>query len=208
LDSALTKIKKLKSDLYQIFKENNQGETRFKRLRRTSENSIVESTEERTTCTENCDTVSETRRVAKSLRFPEDLDNTGDTTKDTGTSGIISLTSSTTDITNDRADDPSTSATNNEPETINDISEFVLGKSDQTTVVEITIKYPCKTVRKVLDKQNESLAKALVYSSPLRIATAVMKCAHVGKFVASKVLDKLGKEVSAVDFVQERIHLY
>ena len=203
----MTKIKKLKSDLYQIFKENNQGETRFKRLRRTSENSIVESTEERTTCTENCDTVSETRRVAKSLRFPEDLDNTGDTTEDTGTSRIISLTSST-NITNDRADDPSTSATNNEPETINDISEFVLGKSDQTTVVEITIKYPCKTVRKVLDKQNESLAKALVYSSPLRIATAVMKCAHVGKFVASKVLDKLGKEVSAVDFVQERIHLY
>jgi hypothetical protein len=53
---------------------------------------------------EICDTVSETRIVAKSLRFPEDLDNTGDTTEDTGTSWIISLTSST-NITNDRADD-------------------------------------------------------------------------------------------------------
>ena len=85
----------------------------------------MESTNDRTTCMEICDTVSETRRVAKSLRFPEDLDNTGDTIEDTGTSWIISLTSST-NITNDRADDPSTSATNNEPETINDISEFVL----------------------------------------------------------------------------------
>jgi hypothetical protein len=50
----------------------------------TGNNSIVESTSDRTTCMEICDTVSETRRVAKSLRFPEDLDNTGDTTEDTG----------------------------------------------------------------------------------------------------------------------------
>ncbi len=70
--------------------------------------------------------------------------------------------------------------------------------ANKTTEVEITIKYPSKTVRHILDVQYELLAKALLYDPPLRVATAVMKCPQICKYVVSKVFDNLGKEVSGL----------
>ena len=56
----------------------------------------------------------------------------------------------------------------------NNNSEAELGKGSNEQEVEVTIKYQSKTVRQVLDKQYEAMAKALLYRSPLRIATAVV----------------------------------
>ena len=61
--------------------------------------------------------------------------------------------------------------------------------------VNITVKYPSKTVSKTVDHIYKTLGKALLYGPPSRIATAVMKCAPVRKLVIEKVLNIVSKEV-------------
>lgn len=61
--------------------------------------------------------------------------------------------------------------------------------------VNITIKYPSKTVSKTVDDTYKTLGKALLYGPPSRIATAVMNAAPVRKLVIEKVLNIVSKEV-------------
>ena len=62
--------------------------------------------------------------------------------------------------------------------------------------VNITVKYPSKTVSKTVDDAYKTIGKALLHGSPSRIATAVMKCAPIRALVIEKVLDIVSKEVA------------
>lgn len=185
LDRALNKVKEIKRDLYTQFRENDQRESRFKRLRPPGESQ---------SCLESSDTVRETGRVTKSLRFAAVSDTTSCTPiADNQPTSLPSSNLQTPDSTLfiRPVDDESI------PPPLPTFSP-VKDRTNKSTEVEITIKYPSRTVRKVLDQRYESLAKALFYGQPSRIATAVMKCTQVCKFVVSKVFDTLAKEVSGL----------
>ena len=62
--------------------------------------------------------------------------------------------------------------------------------------VNITVKYPSKTVSKTVDDAYKTIGKALLHGPPSRIATAVMKCAPIRTLVIEKVLDIVSKEVA------------
>ena len=68
-------------------------------------------------------------------------------------------------------------------------------KTPSEIAVKISVHYPGKPVNKVLSKEYEALGKALVHSPPLRIATAVMKCAPLTHLLIKKGLRLLKTEV-------------
>ena len=61
------------------------------------------------------------------------------------------------------------------------------------TSVKLTIEYPSKTVNKTLEKDYEAIGKALAYGPPQRVATAVVKCKVLTKYVEENVLKTLQK---------------
>ena len=59
------------------------------------------------------------------------------------------------------------------------------------TSVKLTIEYPSTTVNKTLEKVYEAIGKALSYGPPQRVATAVVKCKVLTKYVVENVLKTL-----------------
>ena len=66
------------------------------------------------------------------------------------------------------------------------------------TSVDVTIKYPSKTVKRTLAKDYEAIAKALTFRPPQRLAKAVLKCKLLSKHVIESVLNLLSNEVSGL----------
>ena len=66
------------------------------------------------------------------------------------------------------------------------------------TSVDVTIKYPSKTVNRTLAKDYEAIAKALTFGPPQRLAKAVLKCKLLSKHVIESVLNLLSNEVSSL----------
>ena len=66
------------------------------------------------------------------------------------------------------------------------------------TSVDVTIKYPSKTVNRTLAKDYEAIAKALTFGPPQRLAKAVLKCKLLSTHVIESVLNLLSNEVSGL----------
>ena len=63
---------------------------------------------------------------------------------------------------------------------------------------KVVITYPSKIARKVLIKEYESLAKALLYGEPCHIASAVMRSRELRTSVIQKVLELVAKEITGL----------
>ena len=66
------------------------------------------------------------------------------------------------------------------------------------TTVTVSIKNPSKTVNKTVKQDYNSIAKALVFGSPQRIAKAVVKCGLLKKSVVENVLNLVSTEVNGL----------
>ena len=70
--------------------------------------------------------------------------------------------------------------------------------TQSATPVNISVKYPSKTVKKILSPDFEMLGKALIHGPPSRIAKAIMKCKTINKLVVEQVLRTVSNEVAAL----------
>ena len=64
-----------------------------------------------------------------------------------------------------------------------DNAPFKSSNAATFTSVDVTIKYPSKTVNRTLAKDYETIAKALTFGPPQRLAKAVLKCKLLSKHV-------------------------
>lgn len=64
-----------------------------------------------------------------------------------------------------------------------DNTPFKSSNAATFTSVDVTIKYPSKTVNRTLAKDYETIAKALTFGPPQRLAKAVLKCKLLSKHV-------------------------
>lgn len=64
-----------------------------------------------------------------------------------------------------------------------DNAPFKSSNAATFTSVDVTIKYPSKTVNRILAKDYETIAKALTFGPPQRLAKAVLKCKLLSKHV-------------------------
>ena len=64
-----------------------------------------------------------------------------------------------------------------------DNAPFKSSNAATFTSVDVTIKYPSKTVNRTLAKDYEAIAKALTFGPPQRLAKAVLKCKRLSKHV-------------------------
>lgn len=64
-----------------------------------------------------------------------------------------------------------------------DNAPFKSSNAATFTSVDVTIKYPSKTVNRTLAKDYETIAKALTFGPPQRLAKAVLKCKLFSKHV-------------------------
>ena len=79
-----------------------------------------------------------------------------------------------------------------------DNAPFKSSNAATFTSVDVTIKYPSKTVNRTLAKDYEAIAKALTFGSPQRLAKAVLKCKLLSKHVIESVLNLLSNEESGL----------
>ena len=79
-----------------------------------------------------------------------------------------------------------------------DNAPFKSSNAATFTSVDVTIKYPSKTVNRTLAKDYEAIAKALTFGPPQRLAKAVLKCKLLSKHVIESVLNLLSNEESGL----------